>query len=515
MSKKELNPTHPWAQEPAELLKNLQTNQKGLTNDEAKKRLAINGLNEIAKKDKKSALVILIEQFTNPLVLVLIIASGISFFLGEKTDTIIILIIVAFNALLGFIQEFKAEKTVRALRKLIAQKTKVLRNGEKIEIDTKFIVPGDIIMLNIGDLVPADLRLLQQDEMTIDESSLTGESVAVMKTTAITPNERTLPQYLKNMAFMGTHVMSGNALGVVIATGEKTFFGKTASYLKEPEGVSDFEKSISSFSSFLLKIIIAMTFAIFIINAGLHHGLLQSFLFALALAVGITPEALPVIITISLSKGAQKLAKAHVVVKKLTSIEDLGNMDILCTDKTGTLTAGELALQNYFNIEEKTDDTLLLYGLLCNDAVVGKNKIEGNIIDRAIWQSPAKSKVMAEFKKYKILDHNEFDFKRRRMSVLVLAPNGKKYLIVKGGHESIVEVSNQVSAEHLDKINKYRTQGYSTISLGIKEWTGPDTSTKEDEHDLTFTGFFTFIDPPHKSAKSALAKMRKLGVEIK
>lgn len=515
MPKKALTPTHPWAQQTEDLLKNLETSQKGLSSTEAAKRLQQHGLNEIAKKDKKSGVLILMEQFTNPLVIVLIVASIISFFLGEKTDTIIILIIVAINAILGFVQEFKAEKTVRALRKLIAQKTKVFRNGEKIEIDSKFIVPGDIVALNIGDLVPADIRLLEQDDMTIDESSLTGESVPVMKTTTITADERTLPQYLKNIAFMGTHVMSGNALGVVIATGEKTFFGKTASYLREPETVSDFEKSMSNFSGFLLKIILLMTFFIFIVNTVLHHGLLESFLFALALAVGITPEALPVIVTISLSKGAQKLAKAHVVVKKLTSIEDLGNMDILCTDKTGTLTNGELSLQNFYNLDEKIDDKILLYGLLCNDAVVGKNKIEGNIIDRAIWESPEKTKVMSEYKKYKIIDHNEFDFQRRRMSVVVEAADGKKYLIVKGAVESLLQVCGKVSSDHLEKINKYRSQGYSTISIAIKAWDGGDSSTKEDEKDLTLLGFFIFIDPPRSSAKSALAKMRKLGVEIK
>lgn len=527
MTKKTPKPTHPWAQQTDELLKSLETSEKGLTSDEAQKRLEEHGFNEIAKKDKKSGWVIFFEQLANPLVLVLIVASIISFFLGERTDAIIIVIIVVINSVLGFVQEYRAEQTVRALRKLIAQKTKVLRNGENMEIDTKFVVPGDIVSLHIGDLVPADMRLLQQDEMTIDESSLTGESVPVIKTTAITPDERTLPQYLKNIAFMGTHVMSGNALGVVIATGEKTFFGRTASYLKEPDTVSDFEKNMSNFSSFLLKVIIAMTFFIFVSNTVLNHGLFESFLFALALAVGITPEALPVIITISLSKGAQMLAKAHVVVKKLSSIEDLGNMDVICTDKTGTLTDGKLSLENYFNQEEQPQDEILIYGLLCNDAVVSKNKVEGNIIDRAIWESEQKEKVLGEYKKYKITDHNEFDFHRRRMSVVVQNPDGKKYLVVKGAVESLSQVASKIMVkgkpvsvnhaqleEYLKTINKYRSQGYSTISIAAKEWHS-EHSTKEDEKDLTILGFFIFIDPPRKSAKASLGKMRKLGVDIK
>ncbi len=527
MTKKAPKPTHMWAQKTPELLKNLQTSEEGLSTSQVQKRLKSQGLNEIAKKDKKSGVTIFIEQFTNPLIFVLIVASIVAFFLGERTDAVIILVIVVINGILGFIQEFRAEKTVRALRKLIGHKAKVLRNGQKVEIDTKYVVPGDIVFLNIGDVVPADMRLLQQDEMTIDESSLTGESVPVIKTTTVTPDSRTLPQYLKNIAFMGTHIMSGSGSGVVIATGEKTFFGKTASYLKAPETVSDFEKSISSFSNFLLKIIIVMTVFIFVVNAVLQHGFLESFLFALALAVGITPEALPVIITISLSKGARKLAKAKVIVKKLTSIEDLGNMDVICTDKTGTLTEGKLSLENYFNAEEKPDDMLLVYGLLCNNAIVHKKKIQGNIIDRAIWESSKKNKVMSTFNKYKILDHNEFDYKRRRMSVVVQAPDGKKYLVVKGAMESLAQVTTKISIgdkdlamnhvyteKYLKTVNKYRSQGYSTISIAFKEWDS-DHSKKEDEKDLTLLGFIVFIDPPRKTAKSSLDKMKKMGVEIK
>lgn len=527
MTKKTPLPTHPWAQQPEELLKDLSATMKGLSSVEAEKRLRENGLNEIAKKDKKSGWLILLEQFTNPLVITLIVASIIAFFLGERTDAVIIIVIVAINAALGFVQEFRAEKTVRSLRKLIAQQAKVLRDRQKTEIESKLLVPGDIVYLNIGDIVPADIRLLEQEEMAIDESSLTGESVPVIKDTAVTPDARTLPHYLKNIAFMGTHVMSGNAVGVVIATGEKTFFGKTAAYLKEPETISDFEKSIGNFSTFLLKIIVIMTFFIFIANAVLQHGVLESFLFALALAVGITPEALPIIITISLSKGAQKLAKAKVIVKRLSSIEDLGNMDLLCTDKTGTLTEGKLSLENFLDGDEHQNDQLLVYALLCNDAIISKGKIEGNIIDRAIWESPKKEKVMEEYKKYEILDHNEFDFHRRRMSVVVRAPDGKRYLVVKGAFESLFQVSSTMLQDggeikierdstngYLQTINKYREQGYSTISIAVKEW-NEDKSTKEDEKDLTLSGFLTFIDPPRKSAESSLRRMRKLGVDIK
>lgn len=528
MPKKIPKPTHPWAENPDALLKTFQTTIKsGLSQKEAGERLKENGLNEIKGKEKKSAWIILFEQFSNPLIFVLIAATIIAFFLGETTDAIIIVSIVIFNGIMGFIQEYRAEKTVQELKKLISQEAKVFRSGKKITIDAKQVVPGDIVYLNIGDIVPADIRLLNQEEMSIDESSLTGESLPVVKSTNITPESRALPQYLKNMAFMGTHVMSGQGYGVVIATGSRTFFGKTASYLKENESISDFEKSIGDFSKMLLKIILVMTFVIFVLNAILQHGILESFLFALALAVGITPEALPIILTVSLSKGAQILAKSDVIIKRLSSIEDLGNMDILCTDKTGTLTEGKLSLESFINADNKTDPNLLIYGLLCNDAIITKNKVEGNLIDKAIWESKQKNKFIKEFKKYKILDQNEFDFSRRRMSVL--ASNGGKnnLLIVKGALESILpasthiylngkkELLNKANQKHyLELINSYREKGYSTISIAVKDWSGKNSS-KADENNLTILGFLAFIDPPRKSAKASLNMMKKLGVTVK
>lgn len=527
MPKKIAKPLHPWAQKPIDLFHEFKSREKGLSSFDAHKRLKQYGLNEVAKNGKTSAWLILFKQFTNPLVFVLIFASVIAFFLGEKSDAIIILVIVVVNSVLGFMQEYRAAKTVDALRKLVSQKATVMRDGEKKKIDAKCVAMGDIVYLEIGDIVPADIRLLEQDDMSIDEAPLTGESVPVVKTIDAIPESKTLPQYLKNIAFMGTHVMSGRAHGIVIATGERTFFGKTASYLKEPETVSDFEKSIGHFSKFLLKIIMAMTLVIFIVNAAIHQNVFAALLFALALAVGITPEALPVIITLSLSKGAQILAKSKVIVKKLSSIEDLGNMDILCTDKTGTLTEGHLTLQNCINASNQEDPQILVYGMLCNEAIICKHKVEGNIIDRAILESKQTQKVMKHYKEYKVLDHNEFDFSRRRMSVVAEGKDGKRYLVVKGALESLEKICDHIllngkkeklTHEHLKKylaqIDDFRIKGYSTISLALKEW-HPERSTKEDETNLTLIGFLTFIDPPRVSTKTSLEQMKQLGVKIK
>ncbi len=517
----------PWSQKPDELFKQLSSSEKGLSQKEAAERLKTYGPNEIAKKGKKPWFRILIGQFANALVIVLIVATAIAFFLGETTDAIIIIAIVLINAILGFIQEFRAEKTVRALRKLITSNALILRNGKKIRIESKYLVPGDIIYLNIGDIVPADIRLIKLEELIIDEAALTGESAPVHKISAPVSEKNELPQDLKNMAFMGTHVLGGEGFGIIIDTGTKTVLGKTAKYLKEPETVSDFEKSISHFSGFLLKVILIMTFFIFVANALLNHGILESFLFALALAVGITPEALPIIITISLSKGAQKLGRAKVIVKKLASIEDLGNMDILCTDKTGTLTEGKITLENFFNTHNQIDDKVLIYSMLCNDAVVTGKKIEGNIIDRAILESKFTGKVRKEFRRYKVIDHNEFDYERRRMSVVVKTPEGRRFLVVKGALESMQKISAKIEIDgeeiplnkkrldtYLEQINGYRKEGYSTISLGIKEWHS-DKSTKEDENDVTLLGFLVFIDPPRESAHKHIKTLQKLKVAIK
>lgn len=466
--------------------------ENGLTSTEALRLLKKNGPNAVPYEDGNSAIRILVKQLMNPLILVLIAASAISFFLGEGTDAIIIICIILVNSILAFTQEYRAEKTVQSLKKLISQKAKVMRDGKEMDIDAKALVVGDLVLLNIGDIVPADIRITKLDGMTIDESSLTGESVPVLKSLK------------KNMAFMGTHVVSGEGMGLVIAIGKNTSFGKTAKHLSEPEDISDFEKGISHLSSFLLKIIMVMTFFIFVVNGILGHGILESFLFALALAVGITPEALPVIITIALSGGARKLAKSDVIVKKLSAIEDLGNMDVFCTDKTGTLTEGHLSLQNFLDANGEEDSEVLVYGMLCGDA--GEN-----MIDKAIWDSHHATKLIKNYKSYKVLDRNEFDFERRRMSVLVKAPNGKKYLIVKGALEYMEELCGK---KHLKSIDTYRRSGYSTIVIAIKEC-NKTTSTKTDEKNLKIAGFLTFIDPPRASAKKAIADLTRLGVEIK
>lgn len=502
----------------------LGTSEKGLSSSEAEARLAKHGLNEIAARDKRNALSIFISQLTSPLVVILIIASVIAGFLGDPTDTAIILAIVGINAVLGFYQEFKSEKALAELKKYISFKAKVLRGGEEIEVDVKDVVPGDIVFLEIGDVVPADIRLIEAHELATNESSITGESLPVNKDAAPLSVKNALPSQQSNMAFMGTVVSNGVGKGIVVATGEKTEFGKTANILSAKEPPTDFQTSINKFGSFLIKIILILTIVVFASNALLGKGILESFLFALALAVGITPELLPIIITISLSSGAMHLAKKKVVVKRLVAIEDLGNIDILCTDKTGTLTENKVELEGYSSADGKISSSVLKYALLCNSAIVEKGKVEGNVIDAAVWEHPASKGI--DLSKYRKIEDVEFDYVRRRMGVVVEAAKKRTY-ICKGAPESVLAVCDYVEeggkrvsikahAEELQKrFEELSSRGFRVVAVASKEVGAKKDYSPADEAGLTFNGFLSFLDPPKGSAIHALKSFKKLGVELK
>ncbi|MBI5065557.1 magnesium-translocating P-type ATPase [Candidatus Woesearchaeota archaeon] len=516
-----------WALPVEKALKELSSSETGLSNEEVKKRLSEYGHNEVKNKEQRSWLNILIYQFKNPLILILIFASLVSFFLGEKVDSLVIFSIVLINSLLGFYQEYRAEKAMRELRKYLSINTSVIREGTLIEVNAKDIAPGDIVSLGIGSIVPADIRLIIADDLTTNESVLTGESVPVIKKTDIVSEKHSLPQDLKNIAFMGTNVESGYGKGIVIATGENTFFGKTAAYLNQKEPEANFQKSMLNFGQFLLKIVILMTLIIFGINALLHKGILNSLLFALALAVGITPEVLPIIMTLSLSNGSLKMAKEKVITKKLSSVEDFGNIDTLCCDKTGTLTEGILTLKNFVNIEGLKDKKVLLYGLLCNSSRGSKGKLrEVNSVDRALVESKDAKNLEKKTEIYSILDENEFDFTRRITSVLVIE-NKKNILIAKGAPESIIKASNYVFLKNKktkitnsvkltiqNKIKEYEEEGYKVIGVAEKPIDKKETD-KNDEKNLVLVGLLLFSDPPKKTVKRSLKILQKLGIAVK
>lgn len=509
----------PWNQSADEVIVQQRSSIEGLSNTEAQSRLAEYGPNQIVrKKTLPPALRILLGQFKNWLTLILLGATVIAFFLGEHVDAIIIVCILSLSVLLGFFQEFKAEKTVEKLKKFVSHHVKVKRDGSYIEIDSKEVVIGDVVKLTIGDLVPADIRLLMVDELTTDESVLTGESVPVEKQPKEINEHTNQPSKLSNMVFMGSTVSGGYGEGVVIATGNATFFGTTVVYLEKTAPESDFQKETKKFSVFLFRIIAVMIVFVFLVNAWQGKGLFESFFFTVALAVSITPELLPAIMTITLSQGALMMAKKKVIVKKLMSVEDFGNIDTLCTDKTGTLTQGTFTLTDYVDPQGQKDSTVLLKALLCTaDFAHGKNMVTTNPTDHALWTSPDAQSHREKLHTYTFIDENEFDYERRRMSVLTKHNGAGMLLVVKGSPESVLPLTTLTRAQHTSiqqLINAYEEDGYRVIVIAEKKFFQP-TSSKKDEKNLQLVGLILFSDPVKPDVKKSIELFQRLGVTIK
>ncbi|MFH0737010.1 MAG: magnesium-translocating P-type ATPase [Candidatus Micrarchaeota archaeon] len=514
-----------WKMGQVELLRGFSAADSGLSSAEAKGRLEEHGPNAISEADKKTPLRIFISQFQNPLVYILIGATAIAFFLGEGMDALIILAIVVMNAVLGFVQEYRSEKALEELRRYVSMTARALRDGHVLEVDVRELVPGDVILISIGDIVPADARLLEAHGLESDESVLTGESVPVPKNAEPLDLEKAEPYQMANSVFMGATIKSGSGKALVVATGRDTFLGKSAKSLRNAEEATDFEKSIRSFGGMLLRVILVMTFFVFVINSALGHGLLESFLFALAIAVGITPELLPIVITIGLSHGALALVKKHVAVKKLQAIEDLGNMDILCADKTGTLTENVVTLIRYLDCEGKDDERVLDYSLLCNSAVVQHGKVKGGSIDSAIWTYAISKSVAERTKGYRRIALVAFDYERKRMSVAVESGR-ERLLICKGAPEEMLPICTHYrsggkslpigkkKASLKRMAEGFGADGYRVIVVASKDIGKKEEYSPADESDLTFLGFLILMDPPRKDTFPALERFRKLGVKM-
>lgn len=518
MSQKNIKLDNYWNLSKEELVIKYETTLDGLSSKEAVSRLASTGYNQIIKKKLlPSAVLIFINQLKNWLIIILIIASLISFFLGEHIDSIIIISIVFLSVIFGFIQEYKAEKTLEKLKKFVSQRCQVKRDGKWQNIDTRNLVPGDVVKVQIGSIVPADMRLITVDDLSANESILTGESLPVEKHIQAISESSNLPQKLTNTIFMGASITSGYGDALVVATGNNTFLGRTAAFLEEAIEETDFQKQTSKFSLFLFRIILAMTGLVFVANSLLGKGIFNSFFFSIALAVGITPELLPAIMTVTLSQGAMKMAKKKVVVKKLAAVEDLGNIDTLCIDKTGTITNGTFALDNFVNTKGEKEPLVFIKALLCtNNYIYGKSFTNVNPTDQAIWDSPELHHYQKELSKYEFIDKNEFDYARRRMSVLV-KQNHDTLLIVKGAPESmqtVINFSKDEEKNYLDRLNQYEKDGFRVITIAEKKF-DKSTSSKTDEKGLTFLGFLLLNDPIKTDAKKSLDLFQNLGIEIK
>lgn len=500
-----------WQMSKEELFSAIQTGEEGLTPEEVTGRHKKWGLNT-TKTQSLNPLRIFIRQLTNnPLLLVLAATTLISLFLGERISSYYIFGIIFVSVILGFWNEFFAARAIVKLLKRVALTAIVIRKGEKMDIPTFQVTVGDIVLLTPGSIVPADIRLIFTTNLEIDESSLTGESLPVVKRENLIKSNHPGLTNITNIAYMGTVVRAGSGRGVVIAVGKNSEFGKIAadtSYIK-PE--TSFQKGLAKYGGLLTWVMAVTATTSFMANIFLGRNVLDSLLFALAIAVGLTPELLPVLVTVSLAHGAGKLAKKEVLVKQLIAIENLGNIDILCTDKTGTLTEGKITVADYQNAKGMHDEEILKLGLICNSALV-HHKIIGTPYDVALWEYVQANHPLVMIKTSKIFEE-PFDFSKKLMFT-VIEEGGKRTLIAKGAPEAIFNlVGSHREAEK--RYENLSVLGYNVIALASKKISTKKEYNFQDVKDLDFAGFITFSDPAKTSAKEALDELKRLNVQIK
>ena len=437
----------------------------------------------------------------------------VSAFVGETTDAIIILTIIAMSIGLGFVNEYRSARAVEELHSQLRHKALTLRDAKPVTVDVTTLVPGDLVQLSVGDVVPADLRLLRADSLECDESVLTGESLPVEKQAdPIAAPES--PLALPSCAFMGTVVQEGGGQAVVVETGADTQFGTIAGRLGEGQPETGFQAGLRDYSKMLVTVTVIMAVAILVVNLVLGHPAIESILFALSIAVGLTPQLLPAIVTVSLSTGARRLAKRKVVVKRLVAIEDLGDIDVFFTDKTGTLTQGQITFSSALDAAGGFSGAVLRDGLACNEAVVSDGRaVGGNPLDRALWQAPDAAQIAAVAAKR--LDVRPFDYERRLTSVLVQEDGGERRVIVKGAPEAVMARSTKAAPQARAVLQDLFAQGSRVVAVATRKANGRIKLTPDDEQDLQLEGFLTFLDPPKADAGEAITSLRRLGVEVK
>ena len=490
-------------------LHRLGSSRAGLTNEDARRRLRDMGPNAITQHGVQ-ALAVLLRQLRNPLLILLGVATATAFAVGERTDALIILVIVSISVGLGFINEYRSERAVAELHGRIRHTAVVIRDGRPASVDVTELVPGDVVTLNVGDIVPADMRLLQVQTLECDEAVLTGESMTRAKTAAATPASDA-PLKLPSCAYMGTVVQAGAGRGVVVATGVRTVFGQVAQSLGRRPPETAFQRGLRDFSVLLLWVTFALTGSIFVLNTLLGRPLLEAALFSLAVAVGLTPQLLPAIVTISLSVGARNLARRSVVVKRLVSIEDLGNIQVLFTDKTGTLTEGRINFQAALDPSGNPAPDVLILGLLCNSATrEGDTVVGGNPLDRALWEAAA-----APPAGFRRIAEASFDYDRKLMSVLVEWPGGERRIISKGAPEAILARCVGVTSSANPQLDRLFEAGARVVAVASRVAPGATEITPADEAGLALDGFLTFEDPLKRDARESLQRLATLGIELK
>jgi P-type Mg2+ transporter len=501
----------------AEVFTQLGSSEAGLSSAEAAQRLRTYGSNSLPLK-RVTTWGVLWRQLRNPLLILLIGAAVISVATGDTADGIIIAAIVILSVGLGFFNEYRSEQAVVALQSNVRTFALVLRDGQQQQIDVHDVVPGDVVTLQVGALVPADVRLVQVNQLECNEAVLTGESTAAVKTAEpVEPTDSALD--LSSCAFLGTIIRQGSGTGVVVATATKTEFGKIAAALTTHDAETAFQVGLRGFSRLLVTVGAILTTAVFISNLILHRPLLQALLFSLAIAIGITPQLLPAIVSVSLAGGSRQLAKRNVLVKRLVTVEDLGNVEVLFTDKTGTLTDGAITFNNALDVVGKDSVEPIRLGLICNEATAtSSGAVGGNALDIAIWAAPGATELFSEAAKtvaVRRLVMLPFDHDRQMTSVLVQSATNDSTLITKGAPEAVFARCSNITAATTQSLEAQFSAGARVIAVATKQMHQAINATAADEGDLTLVGLLCFVDRPKQGVAAAVAKLVGLGVTIK
>ena len=511
-----------WRRNPEELFAALSSSAKGLTQAEARQRLAQGGPNRLNDAKLARPLQLFLQQFKSPLVLILVFAALISLLTGAWVDATIVLVIVLASALLGFWQEYSAGNAVERLRSRISLKTTVLRDGQPLAVPVEEIVPGDVVQLAAGSLIPADSVLLEADDFFVNEAVLTGETFPVEKKPGLPPVSETLPQRT-NCVYLGTNVRSGSARVLVVGTGKNTEYGRIAGRLNLRPPETAFERGIRRFGALLTQVMTILVLVVFAVNVILDKPPIDSLLFAVALAVGIAPELLPAIISLTLSKGAQHMAQRGVIVRRLAALENFGSMDVLCTDKTGTLTQGVVQLDGALDAQGQASDRVFLAAYLNARFQTGLP----NPLDEAIL-----AHARPDISPFEKTEEIPYDFIRKRLSIAVRdtrRPAGSCRLITKGAFANVLAVCTAVlepdgslgpldapRREALDAIfSGFSKRGFRVLGLAVRDIAPRAVYTTEDEKELAFAGFLLFFDPPKEGVINTVDDLKKLGVGLK
>lgn len=506
-----------------ELFSLYHTKEEGLSTNNAKELLELKGKNITIKNDKKSIFKILIDSFKDEFILILIFLSLINFLLKDSLGSIIILLIAFISASIRFIEDYSINEFNQKLKKKVTTKVTVIRNNTPTELNITEVVPGDIVKLNAGSIIPADIKIIESKDLFLNQANYTGESILVEKETSLDNNNPDLFN-ISNIALMSSNVVSGLGTGLVLKTGFDTYLGSVGSKIKFSKDNTNFNQGIKSISKLLIKYMVLVCLFVIIVDGLIKKNFSEALLFALSVAVGITPSMLPMIVNVNLSKGSKRLAKKDVLVKDITSIENLGSIDILCTDKTGTLTENKIVLEKYIDATGKESKNVLEYAYLNSTYSTGIK----NLVDKAIITYGTKNKIEALTTKYEKIDEIPFDYTRKKQSVVV--KNKNKYLMItKGALEEILTDCQEVKLENkvvgltkdikdniISKAKDLASEGMQVIALAIKDtYPGKDLFNSSSEKNLVFIGFVAFLDEPKKGVKSILNKLSNINVKVK